>query len=78
MDSELKLRSNVLKTAADLAGLKSEQDFTRVVETLGATETAVNDLTLDQLRSLMISALEAINAEVTSQNSSVVTDALTH
>lgn len=66
MDSKSKTNKNcALKKVVDLAGLDQSVSYTKVIETLGATDQAVNGLTLNQLRSLMQNALDTIHQEIT-------------
>ncbi len=56
-------RSKVLQEAVALAGLDQDQ-MTEVMATLGTTEEAVKNLTMEQLRLLLLNALDAVHAEV--------------
>ncbi len=61
--------ANVLQEVVQLTGLPEEFLDTEISSLLGTVGSTVNDLSLDQLRSVLINYLEALNEEVTSVKS---------
>ena len=54
----------VLQEVVQLTGLPSEYLDSEITNFLGTTGESVNDMTLDQLRSVLMNYLETINQEM--------------
>ena len=56
--------AQVLKEVGNLTGLPEEYLDSEITQLLGTTHESVNDLTLEQLRSVLMNYLETINEEM--------------
>ncbi len=61
--------SKVLKEVVSLTGLPEEFLDTEITQLLGTAGESVNNMTLDQLRSVMLNYLETINDEMMREDS---------
>lgn len=55
----------VLKEVVQMTGLPEQYLDSEITEFLGTATDSVNDLTLDQLRSVLLNYLETVNEEMT-------------
>jgi hypothetical protein len=55
----------VLKEVVQMTGLPEQYLDSEITEFLGTATGSVNDLTLDQLRSVLLNYLETVNEEMT-------------
>ena len=61
--------AQVLQEVVQMTGLPKEFVDSEISSLLGTSEEGVNNLTLDQLRLVMLNYLETINEEMTQQQS---------
>jgi hypothetical protein len=57
----------VLKEVVQMTGLPEEYLDSEITQFLGTATESVNDLTLDQLRSVLLNYLETVNEEMTQE-----------
>jgi len=57
----------VLKEVVQMTGLSETYLDSEISQFLGTATESVNDLTLDQLRSVLMNYLETLNAEITQE-----------
>ena len=64
LNAEVTEGALVLKEVGNLTGLPEDYLDAEITEFLGTTHDSVNDLTLDQLRSVLLNYLETVNEEM--------------
>jgi hypothetical protein len=57
----------VLKEVVQMTGLPEQYLDSEITQFLGTATESVNDLTLDQLRSVLLNYLETVNEEMTQE-----------
>ena len=57
----------VLKEVVQMTGLPEEYLDSEITQFLGTATSSVNDLTIDQLRSVLLNYLETVNEEMTQE-----------
>ena len=70
VQTEVPEGSAVLQEVVRMTGFSESYLDTALAELLGKPDTSVNDLTLEQLRALLLECLESVNQDMSSDSAS--------